>query len=98
MMLFRNRQATMALCMLRCCAPAKGYAPHLYRRCRYHPGYEWTTLESMRSKGLVVLLRSGPRGGKRYHTTELGQAVLDVVAQHGRKSKPILTLLPGFAA
>ena len=41
-----------------------------------HKYNNMTRLEQMVARGLLETRRSGPRGGKRYHTTEKGMAAL----------------------
>lgn len=94
-LLLRKGEPTMALNMLRCCEQAKGYAPAYYKRV-YRPGWEGSTCLKLSRFGWVEERRSGPRGGKRYHITELGQVVLSITRQHGKTATPILRLLPGY--
>jgi hypothetical protein len=71
---------TKALELLRRCVDPKG-VPHEY----FHPGRGWATTAALQAPliklsraGWIETRQSGPRGGVRWHITELGLRVLTV--------------------
>lgn len=79
--LYIAKRSTVALLVLHWCAAAKGYVPPLYRN-RYRGDRYYDACLRLQKFELVEDRRSGPKGGKRWHTTELGNVVLKVLDEH----------------
>lgn len=89
--LFVGNRPTLACLCLRWCANPKGYVPP-YFKSKWRPGAHIAACYALQKLGLVEIRHDGPRGGKRWHTTELGDRVLDII-DHSPTPRASLLLL-----
>ena len=98
--LFTKNKAKLAMCLLRAFGEKVGYA-HPYELSSrtgyyfYHKSRERNALAHMHVLDWIETRNSGPRGGKRWHVTETGQLVLDIVSKAGPDYKVQFMLLFG---
>lgn len=88
--LYHGAHPTKALRILELCNEDGGYVPPYITRRQYRPGEMVMACYKLAMLGLAEQRRSGPRGGKRWHATELGQQVLRILKE---SPSPLASLL-----
>lgn len=80
--MYVGMRETNALRVLRLCACDEGAYFALRHWLTFNKAGDHTIAENLVHHALVERRRSGPRGGWRFHATELGRRVLDVLDSH----------------